>query len=76
MASWIESDRAHLERGNFYGLQHFLSAYGWLSDVTLRTTKGHVLPPVDADRITATVRELFSHAYDLAKGMSRKSLFG
>ena len=75
LASWIESDRAHLERGNFYGVQHFLSAYGWLSDVTLRTTKGHVLPPIDADRITATVRELFSHAYHLAKGIPRKSLF-
>ena len=74
-ASSLESDRAHLERGNFYGVQHFLSAYGWLDDVTLLTSNGHVLPLVDADRITATVRELLSQAHDLATAISRRTLF-
>jgi len=75
-ASWLESDRAHLERGNFYGVQHFLSVVGWLDDITLLTSNGYVLPVVDADRITATGRELLSQAHELAKSISRKTLLG
>jgi hypothetical protein len=72
-ASWLESDRARLERGEVHGIEHFLSAFGALgsaNDLTLNSTNGHVLSLVDADRVTATVRELLSQAHDLAKAIS------
>jgi len=76
-ASWLESDRALLERGDFRGVTHFLSAFGGmgsLNDVTLLASNGHVLAVVDSDRITATLRTLLSQGYDLAKAISRAAV--
>jgi hypothetical protein len=73
-ASWVESDLARMERGDFYSVEHFLSAFGGmesLNDVTLLASKGRVLTVVDADRVTASLRELLSQGYDLAKAISR-----
>jgi hypothetical protein len=77
-ASWLESDRALLERGDFYGVTHFLSAFGGmgsLSDITFHASNGHVLAISDADRITATLSKLLSRGYELAKAISRDATF-
>ena len=73
-ASWLESDRVGLQRGDSGALDHLLSPYVGLRslrDVGLYSVNGHRLPLMEADRITARLRKLVSEAQNLATTISR-----
>jgi hypothetical protein len=74
-ASWLESDRDLLQRGEIEGgISHMLSAFGGMgsiNDLTLDSASGLALQVAEKDRVNTLLRALLSQAYDLATTISR-----
>jgi hypothetical protein len=76
-AVWIESDLHRIRMGDFYGVTHFLSAYGGpgsFNDVAIRSTNSHRADRADIDRINAHLSDLRSRAWTLAQDISREAV--
>jgi len=76
-AVWIESDLLRIRTGDFYGVTHFLSAYGGpgsFNDMAIRPTNSHRADRADIDRINAHLSDLRSRAWTLAQDISREAV--
>jgi hypothetical protein len=77
-ASWLHSDCDRLQRGDFTGIKHFLSAFGGmgsLGDLILDPGNGHRISHSDVESVNARLRARLSRAYDLATEISREAVF-
>lgn len=71
-AAWLRSDLAHLQRGDAYGLDHLLSAYGGmgsLNDLTVTPANGHPFNETEAAALDAELRALLSGIYAAATSL-------
>ena len=74
-AEWIEIDRDRLQRGDFSGIDHLLSAFGGMgsiNDVVLRSAT----TPVSLGKkelANEVLQGLLSRAFDLANQISREA---
>ncbi len=74
-AVWIESDLRRIRTGDFYGVTHFLSAYGGpgsFNDVAILPSS-HRADGADIDRINVHLSDLRSRAWTLAQDISREA---
>jgi uncharacterized protein DUF6966 len=74
---WIESDLHRIRTGDFYGVTHFLSAYGGpgsFNDVAIQPRNSHRTDGADIDRINAHLSDLRTRAWTLAQDISREAV--
>jgi hypothetical protein len=74
--AWIERDIALIHKGDAYGIEHFLSAYGGMgsfNDFYLcpENKDLHISEP-EVGPVNTRFSELRSRAYDLASGLQRE----
>ena len=73
-ADWLAQDREHIQRGDAYGIDHLLRAYGGmgsLNDVLIHPVNGDDIALKDVDAVNARIRELRSRVYDAARRIQR-----
>jgi hypothetical protein len=71
-AAWLRSDLATLQRGDAYGLDHLLRAFGGMgsiNDVALTPTNGHPISEDDAAAVNADLRALLGAIYTAATSL-------
>ncbi|HTG73919.1 MAG TPA: hypothetical protein VMT78_11215 [Terriglobia bacterium] len=76
-AVWIESDLLRIRTGDFYGVTHFLSAYGGsgsFNEVAIHPSESHRADGAEIDRINAQLSNLRSRAWTLAQDISREAV--
>jgi hypothetical protein len=74
-ADWIAADATRTSRGDRYGLEHLLTAYGGmgsLNDVYFDPLNGNASTAPQAVSLNQTVGLLRSEAYALARGLQRE----
>ena len=74
-ANWLSKDAKWIDNGDFYGVEHFLSALGGmgsLNDVTFHPLNGDELTEDESRQVNQEFRKLISQAYELANNLKRK----
>ena len=75
-AQWLAKDASCIERDDFYGVEHFLSAFGGmgsLNDIVFHPLNGDKLTEAESKRVNEEFSELKSQAYDLANTLKRSN---
>lgn len=70
-AAWLRGDLARLRRGDGYGIEHLLGAYGGMgsiNDVVISPHNGHEVSADEGEAATAELRTLLSAIYHSATG--------
>lgn len=73
-ARWLATDRDRIERGDGYGLDHLLSAYGGmgsLTDVMFSPANGNAANTDEGTRATEELRRLTSAIHEDARALQR-----
>ncbi len=75
-AGWIARDIDLLELSDFYGIEHFLSAFGGmgsLNDLVIHPLNGHTCSEAEVESVNARLRAELSDAHALAAEIKRIS---
>jgi len=70
---WVQTDLRYLEKGDGYGAEHFLRAFGGmgsLSDLIICPENGHSIAATQVDLVNSRLQSLRSRAYELARAFS------
>lgn len=76
-SAWLEKDLARLRRGDFSGVEHFLSAFGGmgsLSDLVLHPENGDRLSYAEVKDVNARLHQLLTEAWALAQDLRREAI--
>ncbi len=68
-ADWLDRDRVHVQRGDAYGLDHILQAFGGmgsLNDVVIHPVNGNPIAAEDVGPVNRRLGELTSQIYAAA----------
>ena len=78
-AGWLETDAARIGRGDRYGLDSLLTAFGGmgsLNDLVIHPLNGHQVAVDEVDtvnqRLSALVGELWRHASEMRRELDRR----
>jgi hypothetical protein len=78
-SSWLQKDATLMKDGDFYGVQHFLGAFGGMgsiNDLMIHPINGYRIAETDAAKVNETLQALLSQAYDLAQEIRRERMAG
>lgn len=71
---WLESDAHRLREGDFYGVEHFLNAFGGMgsiNDLIIHPENGHRISGSELQRVNELLNTLLSRGAVLAKEIVR-----
>ncbi len=74
-ANWLSKDAKWIENGDFYGVEHFLSAFGGMSslnDVVFHPANGDELTDDKTKQVNENFLKLKSEAYQLANNLKKQ----
>jgi hypothetical protein len=74
-AEWLDRDRQRIQRGDAYGLEHLLGAFGGmgsLNDLLLHPANGHPVAPDRIDLVNDQLQALRGRCWRLATGLRRE----
>lgn len=72
--NWFERDANCLRMGDFYGIEHFLRAFGGMgsiSDLVLHPLNGHRIAEDEVSGTNKRLQELLGKGYELAREIAR-----
>ncbi|MDQ2988610.1 MAG: hypothetical protein M3R60_05870 [Pseudomonadota bacterium] len=72
-ASWLAKDARFVRNGDFYGVEHLLSAFGGmgsLNDLVHHPTNGHSIPEADVSRVNEELQAMLSDINDRARKLA------
>lgn len=76
-ANWLEKDKVLLEKSDYYGIEHLLSAYGGMggfNDLYICKENGHTIEndeiPTVNDKIMKLSRQIYELAEEIRKGVN------
>lgn len=73
-SAWLEKDAAWIRADDFYGVEHFLSAFGGmgsLNDLVLCPANGHTLDASQIAPLNDRLNHLLSQSWSLARELER-----
>ncbi len=75
-ASWLAKDARLVRNGDYYGVEHLLSAFGGmgsLNDLVLHPTNGHLIPEADVGRVNKELQAMLGDISGRARKLARKT---
>jgi len=75
-ASWLAKDARLVRNGDYYGVEHLLSAFGGmgsLNDLVLHPMNGHSIPEVDIGRVNEELQAMLGNISGRARKLARKA---
>ena len=75
-ASWLAKDARLVREGDFYGVEHLLSAFGGmgsLNDVVLHPMNGQSIPDEDVNRVNEDLQAMLSDIGGRARKLAREA---
>jgi hypothetical protein len=74
-ASWLAKDAKLVRNGDFYGVEHLLSAFGGmgsLNDLVLHPINGQSIPEADVGRINEELQAMLADVSGRARKLARE----
>ncbi len=74
-SSWLAKDARLIRNGDFYGVEHLLSAFGGmgsLNDLVLHPINGHPVPDTDVNRVNDEWQAMLSDISTKARKLARE----
>ncbi len=75
-ASWLAKDARLVRNGDYYGVEHLLSAFGGmgsLNDLVLHPTNGHLIPEADVGQVNEELQAMLGDISGRARKLARKT---
>lgn len=75
-ASWLAKDARLVRNGDFYGVDHLLSAFGGmgsLNDLVLHPMNGHSILEADVNRVNEELQAMLSDISGNARKLAREA---
>lgn len=78
-AGWLEKDAACIRASDFYGVEHFHSAFGGMGSITdlvIHPLNQHRVAASEVSPVNDRLQELLGRAYELAQEVRREATIG